>query len=313
MAICSVALASEEPFAAEYQKYLDLPDVKAFAVAVEDSGAWVAGYSWGAQSINDAEARALTECASQAARELLIAADCAVIAVGNARTGEPHLPAATDVAYEVRWVNGTSFVIGATEELQLWAAFTTGRDPQAFLYLVNGGGAPITFSPERIRATVGSQGRKGPSRSTVRVFSAAEYEKKVRTKQAWKAALHGAAVGLANQPRVQTSTFQGDFDSHQPLRPENYTYGSFAGQITRWPSAAVYAAASQRSAAQIHAMDSQLQASFQAIAASLLRTHTLMPGSYYGGIVHVARFRGQKLLLEVPFGDKVFRVYFTMP
>ncbi|KAB2848302.1 MAG: hypothetical protein F9K44_11205 [Hyphomicrobiaceae bacterium] len=313
VALCSVAIASEDPFAAEYRKYLDLPDVKAFAVAVEDSGAWVAGYSWAAQNVKDAETRALTECRSQAARELLIAAECEIIAVGNARIIEPSPSPASDVVYEVRWVSGTSFVIGATEDLQLWVAFTTGRDPQAFLYLVNGGEEPITFAPDRIRTTAGSLGRKGLSRAPVRVFSASEYEKKVRTKQAWRAALHGAAVGLANQPRPRTSSYQGTFDAHQPLRADSYTYGSFAGQITHWPSAADYAAAGQRSAAQIHAMDRQLQASFQAIAQSLLRTHTLMPGSYYGGIVHVARFRGQKLLLEIPFGDEVFRVNFTMP
>lgn len=118
---------------------------------------------------------------------------------------------------------------------------------------------------------------------------------------------------MANQPQPQISTFQGSYSSYQPFRPGSQVSGSFSGQITTWPTAADYAASQERTAAQIQAMGSQLQASLEAMTSTLMRTNTLDPDTYYGGIVHFARFKGSKILLEIQFGGEVFNVYFTIP
>lgn len=184
-----VCFGADPPFEAEFEKYLVLPDVKAFAVAIDASGSWACGYGYGSQTIEHAEKIALAEC-EKSVRKHLVEAACEVIALGKSKIKEPNVPHATGeddksrVTYEVRWVNGTSFVIGSAEDLQLWVAFTTGRDPQALLYLVNGTSQHVTFSPESIRAIAVRSKRKGVTRTPVNTFSATEYEKKVRTKQA---------------------------------------------------------------------------------------------------------------------------------
>ncbi len=217
------------------------------------------------------------------------------------------------IAYENRWTNGTAFVVGSTDDLQLWVAFTIGRDPQALVYVVNASDRRITFSPESITATAVRTTREGVTRASVKAFSAADYEKKVRNKQAWQAALYGAAAAMANQPQPQHGTFSGGYSAYRPYQPGAQVVGSFYGQITRWPTAADYAAARERTGAQIQAMGDQLRASFDAMSATLMRTHTLETGSYYGGVVHFSRFRGERISLAIPLDGHLFQVDFTLP
>ena len=307
-------LRAQEPFQPEYQKYLSQADFKAFAVAIDDTGAWACGYGYRARTEQEAKALALSECQKRA-HSLLVSANCKLIAVGGVRiAGASPQEVAVGATYEVKWVNGTSFVVGTSGSLQLWVAFTVGHDPQGLFYLVNGSDIPlITFFPEAIKATVTRAEKKGTTQTPVRVYGAAEYEKKVRTKQAWQAALFGAASALANQPQPQTTTVQGRYNSTQIFHPENQVLGTFSGQITSWPSASDYAAAQERSNAQIEAMASQLHASYRAMASTLLRTNTLEPGTYYGGIVHFGRVKGSKIVLNVPYGGATFIVSFTLP
>jgi hypothetical protein len=219
----------------------------------------------------------------------------------------------SSVEYEVRWANGTAFVIGSTEDLQVWVAFAAGRDPQALVYIVNASDRRITFAPESIQATAVRSTNAGLSRLPVSTFSAADYERKVRNKQAWQAFLYGAAAGMANQPQPQQESVSGGYSSYRQLQPGSQLHGSFYGQITRWPTAADYTAARDRTAAQVNAMGEQLHASFDAMAATLMRTHTLEPNSYYGGIVHFERFRGERVILTIPLGGSVFVTEFTLP
>jgi hypothetical protein len=309
-ALCSSAVFAAEPFAADYAKYSGMPGFKAFALAVDDSGAWATGYGYGAGTIDQAKQLAIQQC-QQGVVRFVVRSPCRIIALGDERVAEVEWPdLSRGPSYEARWVDGTSFVIGSKDNLQLWVAFTIGNDPQALLFLANGGSEPITFSPEAIRAAATRTTRKGTTRTHVRVFGPTEYEKSVRTKQAWRAALHGAAVALSNQPRPRTTTFEGQQVIQQPGALP--FHGSYTGTLTTWPSAADYAAANQRTAAQIQAMTGQLHASYDAMSSSLLRTHTLLPGTYYGGIVHLAKFKGDSILLEIPFGREVFRTNFSI-
>lgn len=336
-------VAAGQPFESAFQTYLLQPGIKAFAVAMDSGGGWAYGYSQGASS-GDAQRAALARCRLVKV-DHPVAADCQIIAVdgpsirqraryivdpkmesailstaafdwtnplGSALgpTGTQHRQA---INYELRWANGTAFVIGSTEDLQVWVAFTAGRDPQALVYVVNASDRRITFAPEAIRATAVRSTKSGVSRLAVGTFSATDYEKKVRNKQAWQAFLHGAAAGMANQPQPQRESFSGGYSSYRPFQPGSQLHGSFYGQITRWPTAADYAAARERTAAQVNAMGEQLRASFDAMAATLMRTHTLEPNSFYGGIVHFERFRGERVILTIPFGGSAFVTEFTLP
>lgn len=339
--------AAGQPFETAFRNYLSLQATKAFAVAVDRNGAWAGGWSHGHDTPEEAERAALASCRDMRPR-YSVAADCQVIAVDGtvmrqrvpfrfseppkqeslpkptcwpwcpeaAGAANPNLAGGrfqTPVNYEVHWVNGTNFVVGSASDLQLWVAFVTGRDPQALVYLVNATERSITFAPESITAIAGQATRKGFTTTAVKVFSAPEYERRVRNKQAWQAALHGAAVAIANQPQPQSSTFSGNYSAYRPYQPRSQIHGSFYGQITRWPTAADYAASWERSAAQMQAMGDQLRTSFDAMAASLMRTHTLSSGTFYGGVVHLARFRAERVGLTIPFGGAVFQVEFTMP
>lgn len=309
LVVTTSATLGQEPFAADYAKYLDFPDLKAFAVAVDETGGWAFGYGHSAPTIEKAKELALQHCAQGVAR-FALTSSCRIVALGDTRVAEIEWPdPSKGPQYEVRWVNGTSFVIGSGASLQVWVAFTLGSDPQALLFLANGGSESLTFTPEAIRATASKTNRKGTIRSAVQVFGPAEYERKVRNKQAWRATLYGAAVAMSNQPRPQTTSLYGNVTVQQSGRVP--VHGSYSGVLTTWPSAADYAAANQQTAAQIEAMTGQLHASYDAMAASLLRTHTLLPGTYYGGVVHVAKFKGESITLEIPFGDTVFRATFT--
>lgn len=327
--------------------YLATKDFKAFALAVDKSGNWV----WGSasQQVDEAEAqRGATRNCEKLRAKHSVSAPCEILAVGNRRVRsfawpvqeppkavdfEPlpiiSVPPATleppragapaaqtpsaQVSYEQRWVEGTSFVVGTTSELQIWVAFTTGPDPQALLYFTNGSDQSTTVFPTSISATSVKESSRGSVEAAVTVLGPEDYERKIRNKQAWEALLFGAATALANRPQPQTTTYQGGVSMYQANRPRNEWEGTYYGQITVWPTSADYAAASARSAAQIDAMGEQLRASYAAMTTSLLRNHTMPPHSFYGGIVHFERFKAQRINLAIPFGGTVFNVYFTLP
>lgn len=360
-------LLAEPPYQADFKEYLAKPGLhKAFAVARDASGSWAAGYHWGATDDEEASLRALAEC-ERTRLKYVVTADCRIVAIGNQMLEDGPLawgqdsdnrikpadratddllrgndevpeanavrdrpePHAAGISYEVQWIEGTSFVIGTAEDgdLQLRVSFTAGRDTQAFVYLANGTGRSITFDPSTITATSFKRESQRVSSAPLRVFGPEEYEKKVRTKQAWSEALNAIAAGMAAHADTKPTTtsysgataHSGDFSarSHSPLGTS--VTGSFSGTtsssgvITNWPSAAERNAAIDRRFAQARAIEEQHKASYQAMAASLARKHTLGPGTFYGGIVHLSRARGDKVQLRVPFGGEMFVVEFTLP
>lgn len=360
-------LFAEPPYQAEFEKYLAKPGLhKAFAVAMDGSGSWAIGYYWRAADDEEASMRALAEC-EKSRLKYAVSAGCRIVAMGSQMVKDGSLaqrqgadnrikpaaratedlrsendavpqadavrvrpePRAATISYEVRWIEGTAFVIGTAEDgdLQVRVSFTTGRDPQAFVYLANGTGRSITFDPSTITATSFKRERERVAALPLRVFGPDEYEKKVRTKQAWSEALNAIAAGMAaygdTQPTTtsyrEATTLSGDFSarSHSPLGTSvTGTYSgttSRSGVITNWPSTAERNAAIDRRFAQARAIEEQHKASYQAMASSLARKHTLDPGTFYGGIVHLARARGDKVQLRVPFGGETFVVEFTIP
>jgi hypothetical protein len=304
----------DESFKADVQKYLSLPDAKALAVAEDPGGGTAWGFGVGQPSIEDAVKAAMEACAQQR-QHFAVKNECKVALIGNALVSSPtkdptpstQPQEAAHPIYENRWVNGTNFLIGSSRDVQVWVAFFKEKDPYAMVYLVNGSHAPITFAPESIQARSIRDRKDGKEETPIKTFGADEYEKKVRNRQALAAALLGAAAALSNQPQPKTSTYNGGYTVNGP---NGYGYGSYYGTITQWPTASDYAAANARTAAQVKAMGSQLERSFQSMAATLMRTNTLNPGTYYGGLVHFERHRGSGVKLAVSFGGESFSFEF---
>ncbi len=208
-------------------------------------------------------------------------------------------------------MEGTKYHIGVAGDVQVWVS-PTFKDSELLVFLVNGGDRPVTFAPESMVLRADKLSGAGSSSFNLKVFSASDYEKKVRNKQAWAAALYGLAAGMANTPQAQNSTYSGTYNSTYSAvgYPNVYGQGSFMGTVTTWPSAADYAEANARTNAQLQAMGSQLRESFDAMAATLMRTHTLAAGSYYGGVVHYKKKKADRYELTVPFAGESFRFEF---
>ncbi len=210
-------------------------------------------------------------------------------------------------SYENRYVHGQLFFIGTEGALQAWVSVSKGSDLQVTLCFVNGTDQSITFAPQSVQVDAIKQQKGTTQRVRLRTYGAAEYEKKVRTAQAWGAALYTFSAVMANQPQPQTSHVSGNYSGSDP---SGSFHGNYSGTITTSPTADDYAAANARSQAQAEAMTSQLNASFAAMQATLLRTHTLLPHSYVSGIVHVKKAPADAYEMVVPFGGEEFRFSF---
>jgi hypothetical protein len=144
--------------------------------------------------------------------------------------------------YQSRWVEGVEFLIGTEGEIQAWVAFTSGRDPSALVYLVNGGETPSTFFPTSISAVAARKTRYGVDRKTVRTLGPGEYEGKLLNRDAWAAFAYGLSAAAANRPQPQTSSFGVTVTAVPPGFTLQRTYN---GTLTTWPTSAEYARALQ--------------------------------------------------------------------
>jgi len=212
--------------------------------------------------------------------------------------------------YEDRYVRGAYFRVGRKNDLQVWVSASKGSDLQFFVYVVNGSERRITMVPHLIRVDVPLQSRAGAT-ETLKTYSAEDYERKVRNRDAWNLFAAAFAAGMANQPRPQTSSVSGSYYGSSYGSNGNYLYnGSYYGTITRWPSAADYADAQARTRVQMDGMRDQLDASFSQMSQTLMRIQTMDAGSYYGGLVY-AQKRGRDYFVTVPFGGEDFEFAFS--
>ena len=72
-----------------WNQYNALPTNKAFAVAKDDNGAWVSGWSWNHQSEQQAITRALAQC-SRVRTDFRVTAPCQLYAVNDQRVSQAH-------------------------------------------------------------------------------------------------------------------------------------------------------------------------------------------------------------------------------
>jgi tetratricopeptide (TPR) repeat protein len=212
--------------------------------------------------------------------------------------------------YETRYVNGTQFQIGTQGDLQVWMAVWKGEGLQAMLYVVNDSDQPITFFPEQIAVDAVRKGRSGPRDQRLKTYSAEQYEQKIRNHNAnaqLLAALGTFAKAL-NTPEGETYRTEGNYDIRNQYGTRVGS-ASYSGTTTRLPSAANREASLDRARAEGEALRAQLETSYQAIAQNLMRTNTLDPNTYYGGMVYMNK-SGKDYVMTVPFGDTSFQFSF---
>jgi hypothetical protein len=310
-------------------EYRSLLGQKALAVSAGSDGSLISGSASAATTIEEAIAGALAAC-TETSTEQQGTADCSVYMVGDAiigrlPTGATGAATATahdeaepaTVTYDTRWVEGRQFVVGTARDAQIWTSFSTEGGPHAFVYLVNAGSSQQTFLPEEVRATAVRRSRAGDLLEPMHTFGAEEYEQKEQRQKALIGALYGVATAFANLPAPSTSTVQGWTQGRvSAFGSGGYVVGqasgSFYGTVTTWPTARDHAEARARTSAQIAAMNAQLQASFDAMAQTLARRHTLPSGTYYGGIVRFRKERGHEYRLRIPFAGHVFEATFDV-
>lgn len=323
--------------------YEAAPGPKALFVAVGTSGGYSYGYSAQESSVEEAVRVAAMSC-EEGRRKWQVDGACTVYLVGSIQVTDLPAPTSTPPAsdrsastlgsasrpesetqsdglhdtpprYENQWVEGREYIVATAGDLQVWVAFGLDRGPHAFVYVVNGSDVRHTFEPHRIQALAVRRTRNGEKSIAMTTFRAEEYEKKVKDRQALSAVLFGLSAAMANQPQPRTYTYQGTSQSNVTAYGSagwatGYGTTHYYGTITEWPSGADYANANARTAAQVGAMAGQLRASFDAMASTLARIHTLPPHSFYGGVVRFHKQRGDRYRLLIPFGGQSFSVEF---
>lgn len=259
----------------------------------------------GAREEYDAVSKRLTDAAATRARD----------DASDPIHGGPT-PDRSPAQYETRYVNGTLFQIGTSGDLQVWIAVSlepegwgTSGQLDAMLYVVNDSEGMITFFPERVTVEAVKQTRNGPKIEPIKTFSAEQYEQKVRNNNIGAAFL-ATDFSHLNDSEGSTSHTRGSYDVRDA---SGRTVGSvtYSGTTTREPTAAEKQASVDRAQAKREALRDRLDASYQAMTRNLMRTHTLSPHTYYGGMVYMTQ-RGKKLYaVTVPFGGKDFEFSFN--
>jgi tetratricopeptide (TPR) repeat protein len=218
--------------------------------------------------------------------------------------------------YETRYVNGTMFQIGTQGDLEVSMALSlepegwgTSGQLDAMVYVVNDSERPVTFFPEKVVVEAVKQTEDGPKIERIKTFSAEQYEQKVRNHNIGTQFL-ATDFSHLNDSQGSTSRTQGNYDVKDSYG-RNVGSISYSGTTTREPTAAEKQAALDRAQAKREALRDQLDASYQSMAQTLMRTHTLDAHTYYGGMVYMNQ-RGKKVyVVTVPFGEKNFQFSFS--
>jgi len=332
--LASAAFAEDalvDAFKRDVAHYRTLPEAKALALAADENGA-VWGWASEHGSIDEALRAAADQCQAQAALHG-VEADCRIVMIGNSPVAAggssggggavpsqvPSAPSSPQgieapehdpsqetedaVVYSEQWVEGRRFHVASSGETQVWFSLDPGDRSRALVYVVNGEDRPVTLDPGGIRASYWKLS-KPEDRHPVLAYSAEEWARRVRRKQAFAAAMAGVAAGLNSVPQPQTSYYQGRATA---WGPGGSATANYYGTVTTWPTWQDYANAQARSQAQLRAVGEQLRESYAALTSNLLQRHTLESKGYYGGVVHFqSKIRGDRAFVRVPFAGEDF-------
>lgn len=195
-----------------------------------------------------------------------------------------------------------------------------GKYYQIPIVIANNSMFPIEFDPSMISASlVDKKGRE----VSLRVYSAAEYMKKVRRSQNWAMALNGLAEGLAAagagySSSTTNSSYSGSSYSSghaSAYGSGGYAYGNYSGNsyyhgnststTTSYNGAAAYQAqviASNRMAAYEDALLSERAAKDE----GYLKRTTINPGETISGYINIERKKGTTMTINVNINGAVY-------
>lgn len=203
--------------------------------------------------------------------------------------------------YDSKYVQGQYFTIGRKGDNQVWLCAEKSSTVDLLVYITNGSDHSVTIMPEQIRVeSILGKGDK-QTRQQMKTYSASQYESKLRNANAWRLALAGFASSMANQPQPKTTSVSGGYYGNSSGSYGSNTYsGSYYGTITEYPNAKDHADAQARTIAQVSHLQGQLETSFAQMTQNLMRSHTLDPQSFYGGVVHAQKWTDD-YVVTIPF------------
>lgn len=195
-----------------------------------------------------------------------------------------------------------------------------GKYFQIPIIIANNSMFPIDFDPEEITASL--QDLKGYEYD-LKVYSAAEYMKKVRRQQNWAIALTAFAESMAASSAgysssTTTSTYSGhssSYGSASAYGSGGYAFGSYSGstsysgsstsKTTSYNGAAAYQAqiiASNRIAAYENALLSERAAKNE----GYLKKTTIYPGEIISGYIHIQRKKGRIMYINININNAIY-------
>jgi len=213
--------------------------------------------------------------------------------------------------YDSKYVQGQYFTIGRKGDNQVWLCASKGATVDLLVYITNGSDHSVTIMPEQIRVeSILGKGDK-QTRQQMKTYSASQYESKLRNANAWRLALAGFASSMANQPQPKATSVSGGYYGNSSGSYGSNTYsGSYYGTITEYPNTKDYADARARTNAQMSHLQGQLETSFDQMTQNLMRSHTLDPQSFYGGVVHAQKWTDD-YVVTIPFDGEEYEYFFT--
>lgn len=195
-----------------------------------------------------------------------------------------------------------------------------GKYFQIPIIIANNSMYPIEFEPNNITASLID--KKGNER-ILKVYSAAEYMKKVRRSQNWAMALNGLAEGLAaanagyssSTTNSSYSGYSSSYGSASAYGSGGYAYGNYSGNssyygrssstTTSYNGAAAYQAqviASNRIAAYDNALLSERAAKNE----GYLKRTTIYPGETISGYINIERKKGVSMTINVDINGAIY-------
>ena len=195
-----------------------------------------------------------------------------------------------------------------------------GKYFQIPIIIANNSMYPIEFEPNNITASLID--KKGNER-ILKVYSAAEYMKKVRRSQNWAMALNGLAEGLAvanagyssSTTNSSYSGYSSSYGSVSAYGSGGYAYGNYSGNssyygrssstTTSYNGAAAYQAqviASNRIAAYDNALLSERAAKNE----GYLKRTTIYPGETISGYINIERKKGVSMTINVDINGAIY-------
>jgi hypothetical protein len=178
------------------------------------------------------------------------------------------------------------------------AVFAGGSEPHLIVSVVNQGPAPVAFDAAAIR--IWERGERGDK--PLRVYSAVDYERRLRSQRAMMSSLRTAS--LSDQPQVGPP---GVYGANSP------PVGNVQQPVGKYPPNTKMMGEGSSMPDQISQAGTSLNGTFVSLASTLLGSRTLDAGTTYGGAVFFAQTKAERLRVEVKVGGDDFVFELSRP